>query len=215
MPEANNKTAAGSNATAAPADGAQDAAVGGRAGAAPSDDAAGPEPLPDGDEYSGDPPVAGDMDDPEGVAGEGAAAQDPDPGLVKAIDAYRRLFKVEEMNDEESAALDERVRAIIDRPIVEIDAPHDPVEIEPSRGDDDRVMVGPPVLTRFEKARIMGARALQLSEGAPAFVEIPESAMTSLDIAMAELGDRVIPITIRRALPNGDYQNIPIEYFKP
>ena len=213
MPEANNKTAAGSNATAATAtDGAQGAAGDGGAGAAPSDGAGGPGPLPDGDEY-GDPAIADDLGDPEGAAGEGAAAQDPDPGLVKAIDAYRRLFKVEEMKDEEIAALDERVRAIIDRPIVELDAPHDPVEIEPS--GDDAVVVGPPVLTRFEKARIMGARALQLSEGAPAFVEIPESAMTSLDIAMAELGDRVIPITIRRALPNGDYQNIPIDYFKP
>lgn len=207
MPEANDKTAAGSNATAASVDGAQGAAEHGRAGGQ-APDVAGPEPLPDGDEY-GDTPVAGDVEDPNG---EGAA-QDPDPGLVKAIDAYRRLFKVDEMKDDELAALDERVRAIIERPIVDLDAPHEPVEIAP-RGDD-AVMVGPPVLTRFEKARIMGARALQLSEGAPTFVEIPESAMTSLDIAMAELGDRVIPITIRRALPNGDYQNIPIDYFKP
>ena len=205
MPEANDKTAAGSNATAASTDGAPGAAGAGRASALP--DAA----EPDGEEYD-DPPVAGDMDDPEGSAGEGAA-QDPDPGLVKAIDAYRRLFKTDEMTDKDLADLDERVRVIIERPIVELDVPHDPVEIEP--GDDNAVMVGPPVLTRFEKARIMGARALQLSEGAPAFVEIPESAMTSLDIAMAELGDRVIPITIRRALPNGDYQNIPIDYFKP
>ena len=209
LPEANDKTAAGSNATAASTDGAPGAAGAGRASALP--DAAEPEPLPDGEEY-GDPPVAGDMDDPEGSAGEGAA-QDPDPGLVKAIDAYRRLFKTDEMTDKDLADLDERVRAIIERPVVELDVPHDPVEIAP--GDDNAVMVGPPVLTRFEKARIMGARALQLSEGAPAFVEIPESAMTSLDIAMAELGDRVIPITIRRALPNGDYQNIPIDYFKP
>ncbi|MDO8640565.1 MAG: DNA-directed RNA polymerase subunit K, partial [Nitrosarchaeum sp.] len=35
----------------------------------------------------------------------------------------------------------------------------------------------------------------------------------SLDIAMEELEQRVIPITIRRVLPNGDYQNIPIDYF--
>ena len=75
-------------------------------------------------------------------------------------------------------------------------------------------MIGPPVLTRFEKARIMGARALQLSLGAPPFIAIPETARTSLDIAMEELDKRVIPIIIRRVLPNGDYQNIPIDYFK-
>ena len=35
----------------------------------------------------------------------------------------------------------------------------------------------------------------------------------SSDIAMEELEQRVIPITIRRVLPNGDFQNIPIDYF--
>ena len=60
----------------------------------------------------------------------------------------------------------------------------------------------------------MGARALQLSLGAPPFIEIPEDARISLDISMVELEKRVIPITIRRVLPNGDYQNIPIDYFE-
>jgi DNA-directed RNA polymerases I, II, and III subunit RPABC2 len=75
-------------------------------------------------------------------------------------------------------------------------------------------LMGPPTLTRFEKARIMGARALQLSLGAPPFIDIPENAITSLDISMIELQERVIPITIRRVLPNGDYQNIPLIDFK-
>jgi len=74
-------------------------------------------------------------------------------------------------------------------------------------------MIGPPTLTRFEKARIMGARALQLSLGAPPFIEIPKTATTSLDIALEELEQRAIPIIIRRKLPNGDFQNIPIDYF--
>ena len=60
----------------------------------------------------------------------------------------------------------------------------------------------------------MGARALQLSLGAPTFISIPETARTSLDIALEELDQRVLPIVIRRVLPNGDYQNIPIDYFK-
>ncbi len=60
----------------------------------------------------------------------------------------------------------------------------------------------------------MGARALQLSLGAPPFIPIPETALISLDIAMEELEQRVIPIVIRRVLPNGDYQNIPVDYFK-
>ena len=79
---------------------------------------------------------------------------------------------------------------------------------------DGKILMGPPTLTRFEKARIMGARALQLSLGAPPFIDIPVSAITSLDISMKELEERVIPITIRRVLPNGDYQNIPLFDFK-
>ncbi|MEE9563460.1 MAG: DNA-directed RNA polymerase subunit K, partial [Nitrosopumilaceae archaeon] len=55
---------------------------------------------------------------------------------------------------------------------------------------------------------------LQLSLGAPPFIPIPKTAKTSLDIAMEELEQLVIPIVIRRVLPNGDFQNIPIDYFK-
>ena len=79
---------------------------------------------------------------------------------------------------------------------------------------DNEVLTGPPMLTRFEKARIMGARALQLSLGAPPFISIPKDTSTSLEIAMEELNERLIPIVIRRVLPNGDYQNIPIDRFK-
>ena len=60
----------------------------------------------------------------------------------------------------------------------------------------------------------MGARALQLSLGAPVFIEIPENATTSLEIAMQELKLRVIPIVIKRTLPNGDYQILPLEQFQ-
>jgi len=60
----------------------------------------------------------------------------------------------------------------------------------------------------------MGARALQLSLGAPPFISVPKYTSTSLEIAMEELNERLIPIVIRRVLPNGDYQNIPINHFK-
>ena len=60
----------------------------------------------------------------------------------------------------------------------------------------------------------MGARALQLSLGAPVFIKIPTYATTSLEIAMEELQQKVIPIVVRRTLPNGDYQNIPLDKFQ-
>ncbi len=113
----------------------------------------------------------------------------------------------------EELAEQERLQKIIDaREIIEVDPVHTPVEYETvGRG---KIMIGPPTLTRFEKARILGARALQLSLGAPPFISVPKEVATSLDLAYTELEKRVIPITIRRVLPNGDFQNIPIDLFE-
>ncbi len=138
-----------------------------------------------------------------------ADAAEIDAGLAKALDTYRKLIEVDELTESQQEDLETRIKEIEAREIVEIDIDHEPQQIT-----SEKVMIGPPVLTRFEKARIMGARALQLSLGAPAFIVIPETARTSLDIAMEELDKRVIPIIIRRILPNSDYQNIPIDYFK-
>jgi len=133
-------------------------------------------------------------------------------GLKKALDTYRRLKEAnKELTEKEQADLEKKLTEIEKREIIEIDPDHVPIEISAEKG---KIMIGPPTLTRFEKARIMGARALQLSLGAPPFIPIPETARISLDIAMEELSQRVIPIVIRRVLPNGDYQNIPVDYFK-
>lgn len=70
------------------------------------------------------------------------------------------------------------------------------------------IRIGPPKLTRFEKARIVGARALQISLGAPILVELPEEVTDPIDIALKELEENVLPITIRRRLPDGTYQDI-------
>ena len=50
--------------------------------------------------------------------------------------------------------------------------------------------------TRFEKARIIGARALQISYGAPVFVEYLADMLDPIDIAMLEFDKDMIPITV-------------------
>ena len=136
-------------------------------------------------------------------------------GLNKALDTYRKLIErkdlVEPLTEKEQESLEKKIKEIENREVVEKIEEHDPVEIPCEK---NKITIGPPTLTRFEKARIMGARALQLSLGAPPFIPIPKTARISLDISMEELEQRVIPITIRRVLPNGDYQNIPIDYFE-
>ena len=70
------------------------------------------------------------------------------------------------------------------------------------------VRIGPPKLTRFERARIIGARSLQLSLGAPILVELPEKMSDPIDIALTELKADILPMTLRRILPDRSKQDI-------
>jgi DNA-directed RNA polymerase subunit K/omega len=62
-------------------------------------------------------------------------------------------------------------------------------------------------LTKYEKARIIGARALQISMGAPFLKkfkkeELEEINYRPVEIAKEEYANGVLPITIKRPLPN-------------
>jgi DNA-directed RNA polymerase I, II, and III subunit RPABC2 len=72
------------------------------------------------------------------------------------------------------------------------------------------VKIGPIFLTRYEKARIVGARALQISFGAPILVVKPKNLVDPIKIALIELKSQILPLTIRRELPSGEFQDIPI-----
>jgi len=52
--------------------------------------------------------------------------------------------------------------------------------------------------TRFERARILGARALQLSLGAPILIDVAPTLVDPVEIAEAEFAAGRIPITVRR-----------------
>ena len=132
------------------------------------------------------------------------------------VEVYKKFRENEvtldgKISEKDQAIIDKECEVILKRDVIERDPIHEPTEIINKKGP---VSTGPPTLTRFEKARIMGARALQLSFGAPSFIKIPKNATTSLDIAMEELNKRVIPIIIKRTLPNGNYQNIPLDQFE-
>ena len=136
-----------------------------------------------------------------------------DDSVEKAIELFRKVREAGnvDLTEKEIAEIDKECEIIRNREIITKDILHKKVEIT---SKDNQIVIGPPMLTRFEKARIMGARALQLSLGAPVFIEIPKNATTSLEIAMEELKQRVIPIVIKRTLPNGDYQNLPLDKFE-
>lgn len=52
--------------------------------------------------------------------------------------------------------------------------------------------------TRFEKARIIAARALQIAMGAPVFVDVPKGVVESKDVAKLEFEEGVLPLTVLR-----------------
>lgn len=74
----------------------------------------------------------------------------------------------------------------------------------------DYIKIGPIFLTRYEKARIVGARALQISFGAPILVVKPKEIIDPIKISQLELKSGILPLTIRRELPDGTYQDVPI-----
>lgn len=74
------------------------------------------------------------------------------------------------------------------------------------------IRIGPPKLTRFERARIIGARSLQLAMSAPSFIPADETTRDPITVAMGELASGALPISIRRSLPNAIFQDIPIKY---
>jgi DNA-directed RNA polymerase I, II, and III subunit RPABC2 len=60
-----------------------------------------------------------------------------------------------------------------------------------------------PILTRYEKARILGERARQLNAGATPMIDVEPSLIDGYLIALKELEQKRIPFIIQRPLPNG------------
>uniref|UniRef100_G1NIR0 DNA-directed RNA polymerases I, II, and III subunit RPABC2 n=9 Tax=Galliformes TaxID=8976 RepID=G1NIR0_MELGA len=82
------------------------------------------------------------------------------------------------------------------------------VEILPSgeRQAANQKRITTPYMTKYERARVLGTRALQIAMCAPVMVEL-EGETDPLLIAMKELKARKIPIIIRRYLPDGSYED--------
>ncbi|RDA92854.1 hypothetical protein CP533_2870 [Ophiocordyceps camponoti-saundersi (nom. inval.)] len=63
-----------------------------------------------------------------------------------------------------------------------------------------------PYMTKYERARILGTRALQISMNAPVLVDL-EGETDPLQIAIRELREKKIPLIVRRYLPDGYYED--------
>ncbi|KAK7695343.1 hypothetical protein QCA50_002534 [Cerrena zonata] len=70
----------------------------------------------------------------------------------------------------------------------------------------NKVRITTPYLTKYERARVLGTRALQISMNAPVLVPL-DGETDALQIAIKELSQRKIPLIIRRYLPDGSFED--------
>lgn len=73
-------------------------------------------------------------------------------------------------------------------------------------GKEAEIKITSKYLSKYEKTRILGIRALQISTGSPPTIDIGNET-DALKIAEMELLEKKIPIVIRRYLPNGKYED--------
>lgn len=73
-----------------------------------------------------------------------------------------------------------------------------------ARARDERVTTN--VLTKYERGRILGARATQIADNAPVLIAL-EGEVDPYMIAYKELQQRLIPFVVRRYLPDGTYED--------
>lgn len=85
-----------------------------------------------------------------------------------------------------------------------------PVE-QADKGEQLKERITTRFLTKYEKARIIGARALQISKNAPILVDLQPGEWDPLKIAERELFERKIPFIIRRYLPDGSFEDWRVE----
>ncbi|OBZ79638.1 DNA-directed RNA polymerases I, II, and III subunit RPABC2 [Grifola frondosa] len=102
-----------------------------------------------------------------------------------------------------------------------IDQDQEMANVEPSQEQQDlnalgagmrgerqpnKVRITTPYLTKYERARVLGTRALQISMNAPVLVPL-DGETDALQIAIKELSQRKIPLIIRRYLPDGSFED--------
>ncbi len=109
----------------------------------------------------------------------------------------------------DEASFDEFNEVEIEQEQVEYDEKADVemIPIEEVHKEPQRDRVTTRFLTKYEKARIIGARALQISKNAPIMVEVEPGEWDPLKIAEKELIARKIPFIIRRYLPDNSYED--------
>lgn len=93
-----------------------------------------------------------------------------------------------------------------EQPQYEVDGEQVEVRTDLPEDQQDQPRVTSRYMTKYERARVLGVRALQVSMNAPVMVEL-DGQTDPLEIAQMELAQKKIPFTIRRYMPDGSYED--------
>eukprot|EP01038_Epipyxis_sp_PR26KG_P010335 gene10335-13886_t len=124
-------------------------------------------------------------------------------------DDAENIFDNDDFPDNDLEDADGGIREDLDQPNegrerMEVVAESSALPIDKSK----RITTG--YMTKYERARVLGTRALQISMNAPVMVDIAGET-DPLKIAMKELRERKIPMIIRRYLPDNSYEDWSID----
>ncbi|KIR59228.1 hypothetical protein I312_106334 [Cryptococcus bacillisporus CA1280] len=113
--------------------------------------------------------------------------------------------------DEENAEGEAAANGEIDETmIIESGAPEGDRPRTGKAAKPNEVRVTTPYMTKYERARVLGTRALQISMNAPVLVPV-EGESDPLEIAIKELAAKKIPLVIRRYLPDNSFEDWKVE----
>lgn len=130
---------------------------------------------------------------------------DPEAGFGEAdepeADFVEEEVEVGAQDDQEASHQDQNVIESGD-PNAAANRGKTAVEIAASKRIPNDKRTTTPYMTKYERARVLGTRAQQISMQAPVLVDL-EGETDPLQLAIKELREKRIPLVIRRYLPDG------------
>lgn len=144
-------------------------------------------------------------------AGGGEEEDEGDKGVMDSEELFRMV--VPEAEDEMAGVKPELRKLYSQHPELIIDyketvqtkLPLTSVLASAADGGDPKHRTYP-FLTLYEKTKIIGLRANQLSQDARPFITVPEHVTDVREIARLELEQKRLPFIIKRPLPNGKFE---------
>jgi DNA-directed RNA polymerase I, II, and III subunit RPABC2 len=98
----------------------------------------------------------------------------------------------------------EYIETVLPKVPLKVNPPTPATEVDDSKRDENHKTY--PFLTQYEKTKIIGLRANQISQGSRPFISVPEHITDVREIARLELEQKRLPFIVKRPLPNGKYE---------